>query len=121
MRTYVLPQKDKDGTIVGGIELIHISEFASIAHRSIPSTRRLIEEGNKIRKLKAYRDKSRLMIPVVELYGYPLINAGHSDFERNIYHYNEQGERVLCPECSYGNKCEKRRIADELELPEGDK
>lgn len=111
-----------------GIDMIHIAEFADITHRSIQSTRHLVEEGNVIRKMKFFRDRSRIMIPIAELYGYPLVKAGHSNYERAIYHYKEVQhddgictfERVLCTECSFGNKCKARREAEDLDVPKGD-
>jgi len=110
------------------VDLIHITDFAVICHRSNQSTRRLIENGNVIRKLKAFRDRSRLMIPVGEIFGYPLVKAGHSEYERAIYHYGfvqkEDGtiavERVLCKECSFGQPCAARRYIEDLDVPAGD-
>lgn len=112
-----------------GIDMMHITDFTTLAHRSNQSTRHLIEDGNVIRKMKFFRDRSRLMIPVAELFGYPLVKPGHSEYERAIYHYNivtkEDGtqdiERILCTECSFGNMCEARKVAEELIVPEGDK
>lgn len=109
---------------IHGIPMIHISEFSRITHRSIQSTRHLIEDGNVVRKMKFFRDRSRLMIPVAEIEGYPLVQAGHSEYERAIYHYNlVNGDyiRTICPDCSYGNYCTAREVAEELEVPEGDK
>lgn len=114
---------------INNIEVIHIAEFASITHRSIQSTRALIEKGNVVRKLKFYRDRSRLMIPVVELFGYPLVKVGHSEGVRQIFHYTEvtkdNGEKVfekqLCTACTFDTGCEARKIADALVMPEGDK
>ena len=122
-----MPKQFKDCKVytIHGIDMIHIAEFAEIAHRSIQSTRHLIEDGNKVRKMKFFRDRSRLMIPVKELWGYPLIDQGHTALQRNIYHYvlNEDGEitRELCKECSFDNQCEARREAEELIVPEGDR
>lgn len=117
--------KDCKTYTLKGIEMIHIAEFAEITHRSIQSTRHLIEDGNKVRKLKFFRDRSRLMIPVIEITGYPLIDPGYTDLQRNIYHYmpDENGDLVktLCKECTFGNQCEARRTAEELVVPEGDK
>lgn len=114
---------------IHGIEMIHIAEFAQITHRSIQSTRHLINEGNVVRKMKFFRDRSRLMIPTKEIYGYPLVLAGHTEFNRAIYHYAEvqqedgslKFERVLCKQCSYGEMCDARKTAEELIVPEGDK
>lgn len=107
------------------IEMMHITDFTTLTHRSNQSTRHLIEDGNTIRKLKFFRDRSRLMIPVAELWGYPLIQPGHSGYKRDIYHYkNVDGEikKVLCEQCTFGTEwCAERKIAEELVMPEGDK
>lgn len=112
-----------------GIEMMHITDFTTLTHRSNQSTRHLIENGNVIRKMKFFRDRSRLMIPVAELFGYPLVRPGHSEYERAIYHYDivtkEDGtkdiDRVFCKECSYGSMCAARKTAEEMIVPEGDK
>lgn len=122
-----MPKQLKDCKIytIHGIEMIHIAEFAEITHRSIQSTRHLIEDGNKVRKLKSFRDRSRLMIPIAEIQGYPLIDPGYTDLQRNIYHYmpDENGDLVktLCKECTFGGFCEARQKADSLIVPGGDK
>lgn len=107
------------------IAMIHISEFAQITGRSIQSTRHLIEDGNKVRKMKFFRDRSRLMIPLTELWGYPLVDAGYCSGPRNVYHYVRQEDgtlkRELCQECSFGEGCDARKTADALVVPEGDK
>jgi hypothetical protein len=109
-----------------GIDYIHISEFAELTNRSIQATRHLIADGNSVRKLKAFRDRSRLMIPVTELTGYPFTNQGASN-PKEIYHYvfNEDGKTMykkLCEKCSYSQDvCEERAKADSVVVPEGDK
>ena len=112
-----------------GIDMMHITDFTTLTHRSNQATRHLIEKGNVIRKMKFFRDRSRLMIPVAELFGYPLVKPGHSEYERAIYHYNivtkEDGTKgigkVFCKECSYGNMCAARKTVEEMIVPEGDK
>lgn len=110
--------------IIEDIPMIHISEFCRLEGRSIQSARYLIEKGNSIRKLKYFRDRSRLMIPIIEIEGYPYTNRGYLSSESEVYHYrkNESGiyERFLCKECSYGSPCQKRIAADALIVPEGD-
>ena len=110
---------------LGDLEMVHIAEFANITHRTIQSTRVLIERGNTVRKLKYYRDRSRLMIPVKELYGFPLVQAGHSVGIRQIFHYavvDGEYQKVLCEKCTYTTEwCDARREAEELVVPEGDK
>ena len=123
------PLKQAKSYTLQGIDMMHITDFTTLTHRSNQSTRHLIEDGNVIRKMKFFRDRSRLMIPVAEMFGYPLVKPGHSEFERAIYHYSivtkEDGtqdiERVLCKECSYGNICAARKEAEEMIVPEGDK
>lgn len=110
---------------MNGIDMIHISEFARITNRSVRSTRHLIEDGNSIRKMKFFRDRSRLMIPVAEIFGYPLTDKGYATGLRNIYHYvleNDQFVKVLCKRCTFEDEpCECRKVAENLVVPEGDK
>lgn len=112
---------------IHGIEMIHIAEFAQLTGRSIQSTRHLVEDGNKVRKLKFFRDRSRLMIPVKELWGFPLIDAGYCSGPRSIYHYVKNADgtisKELCQECSFGadSSCKVRQEAENLIVPEGDK
>lgn len=115
--------------IIQGIPMIHISSFAYALNRSVTSTRRLVEKGNNIRKLKAFRDRSRIMIPLAELEGFPFLESGPNN-KRNIYHYvpiKAEGakdaytyKKVLCEKCTYGDGCEKRKEAEELICPKGD-
>ena len=110
-----------------GIEMIHIAEFAKITNRSIQSTRHLIYDHIGIRLMKHFRDRSRVMIPVAELYGFPLTDKGTvAAGVRNIYHYrlSEDGkfEKTLCEQCTFTNEpCPERKAADDLVVPEGDK
>lgn len=110
---------------LSNIDMVHISEFTRVTGRSNQSTRRLIEQGNVIRKMKFYRDRSRLMIPVAELHGYPFVQAGHSSAERMIFHYvrvdEDKYEKQLCKACTFGEMCEERKAAEVLDVPEGDR
>lgn len=110
---------------MNGIEMIHIAEFARITHRSIQSTRHLIYDHIGIRTMKFFRDRSRLMIPVAELYGFPLTDQGPAVGLRNIYHYklvDGQFQKVLCEKCTFSDRfCAERQAAEDLVVPEGDK
>ena len=110
---------------IQGVDMIHIGEFAAALSRSITSTRHLVEDGNKVRKLKAFRDRSRLMIAAAEITGFPFTNGGPHNLDGFIFHYRklegERYERYFCPECTFGNKCEARNTADAIIMPEGDK
>lgn len=110
---------------INGIDMIHITEFAELTQRSVQSTRYLIEKGNAIRKLKFFRDRSRLMIPLTELKGFPLSEPGHASAGKIISHYklDENGIYVkeVCNTCTYSSSfCEDRKQAEELEVPLGD-
>lgn len=109
---------------IEGIDVIHITEYANLCHRTVTSTRHLLEDGNNIRRMKYFRDRSRLLIPVAEITGYPLTDSGPGNMDK-IYHYmkNEETgeyERKLCTECTFGNKCKARQAADNLVMPIGD-
>lgn len=110
---------------IHGIEMIHISEFARITGRSIQSTRHLTIDHIAMRTMKFFRDRSRLMIPVKELYGFPLTDKGPAAGVRNIYHYKlVDGKfiKTLCEQCTFGTEwCPERKAAEELVVPEGDK
>ena len=110
---------------IHGIEMIHIAEFARITGRSIRSTRHLVEDHVAIRLMKFFRDRSRIMIPVKELYGFPLTDKGPATGLRNIYHYklvDGKFEKVLCHQCTFGDHwCPERQAAEDLVVPEGDK
>lgn len=112
-----------------GIAFIHIADFAYALNRSVTSTRRLVERGNRIRKLKAMRDRSRLMIPVTEMTGYPFVSSGPGK-EKKVFHYipvkaeGAEGaviyKKAFCEKCTYGEGCETRKEADKLVCPKGD-
>ena len=108
------------------IPMIHIAEFAQITHRSIQSTRHLIYDHIGVRTMKFFRDRSRVMIPVAELYGFPLTDKGTvAAGIRNIYHYklvDGEFQKVLCEKCTFSTGwCTERKAAEELVVPEGDK
>lgn len=117
---------------INGILYLHIQDFAKVTHRSPQSVRHLIEDGNSVRRLKAFRDRSRLMVPLTELAGYPFVNHGKQLNGKDIYHYKadvaireavEQGvemSREFCPECTFGQKCLERELADSIIIPQGD-
>lgn len=72
---------------IGEYEYIHIQDFADITGRSKQAIRRLIEDGNSMRRMKSLRDKSRLLIPLLELAGFPFVKQGKQMSGRDIYHY----------------------------------
>ena len=109
---------------IQGIEMIHIAEAANLWGLCKPWIRHMIEEGNTVRKMKFYRDRSRLMIPVAEIEGYPFTERGKQTLGTTIYHYrfkDGKWERYVCEKCTYTDKqCDSRRKAEELVVPKGD-
>lgn len=110
---------------INDIDCMHIRDAAALWHRSIPSIRYLIENGNSIRPLAHIRVGSRLYIPKFEITGYPFCLSGPGAV-KDVYHYvlNEEGEYVkkLCPECTFGQGCSAANEAatKAKELPTGD-
>lgn len=72
---------------IDGVDYIHIQKFVDLIDRSQQSTRRLIRDGNTSRRLKALRDRSRLLIAITEIVGYPFVNHGRQVAGHDIYHY----------------------------------
>lgn len=107
------------------IPLMHIRDVSENLGLSKQWLRHLILEGNIIRRMKFYRDRSRLMIPVAELEGFPFLDKGKPTIGVQIYHYvfRKGGwVREICKTCSYTEEfCEARKKAEELVVPEGDK
>lgn len=127
---------------INGEQYLHIQSFVDLIDRRQQSTRHLIYDGNSVRRLKATRDRSRILIPVKELIGYPFINQGKQLNGKDVYHYkpfNKENEEVLdidkalaesdtewrksniewrrcfCELCTYTlEKCERRRDAEAL-------
>lgn len=112
-----------------GIPMIHIQEVSKLIGMCLQGLRHLIIDGNVVRKMKSYRDKSRLMIPIAEIEGYPFIERGRQAGSVGVvihhYRFNKQTgsfERYPCQVCSYTNDfCFARQRAEELNVPEGDK
>ena len=99
------------------IEYAYILDVVEEYGCSVQSLRYLIKEGNVVRKMKAIRDRGRILIPVKELQGFPFVRRGSALGSREIYHYDSEGNKVLCTACSFTNKfCESRIIADSLNV-----
>ncbi len=108
-----------------GIPMMHVREVSESLGLSKQWLRRLMLDGNVIRKMKFYRDRSRLMIPIAELEGFPFLDKGKPTIGVQIYHYvfkNGEWVREICKTCSYTEElCEARKKAEALVVPEGDK
>ena len=127
---------------IEGKGYIHIQPFSKSIDLAQQFIRKLIEQGNCVRRMHAIRDNSRYMIPTKELVGFPFVNQGRQVNGRDIYHYvpfdrnnkevtdiddairrtnvedpraNEiEWRRCFCEECTYKPEhCERRRQADD--------
>ena len=93
-----------------GIEVMHIQAFCEAVHQTYPTVRALLFRKN--RPLKHFRDGATVWIPCAEVHGYPFTRG------TKVYHYNDEGQRVFCPECTFGMKCKAAREAEVLQMPE---
>lgn len=99
------------------IPMVHISRFSAIVGLTIPTARNLIlresvEQWDKRRPLKVFRDGSTIWVPLAEVTGYPFHKGDR------VYHFTEDGERVLCEQCSFNTEpCDKNKQAMDIELP----
>lgn len=98
--------------VVDGVEVIHISEFASRVHLNQATVRNMLARqekgtvaGTRFRRaLKYIRDDNTVWIPVSEVEEYPFIKG------TNCYHFDAKTqERKLCLECTMGNGCQRNR------------
>lgn len=88
-----------------GIEYLDIHEYAYMAHITVAAVRAAIEQGNRVRKLKAIRNGLRYYIPLSEYYIYPYINKGKG--KDVVKHFTKEGELVICEACTEGTRCIK--------------
>lgn len=100
------------------IPVVHISRFAALVGLTIPTARNLIDrescsEWDKRRPLKVFRDGSTIWVPKAEVEGYPFHKGD------KVYHFTEQGERVLCEQCTFNTEpCSNNQAAQAIELPQ---
>jgi hypothetical protein len=128
---------------INGMEMLTVTKFAQLIHRSDSSIRRLLAYGNRYRKLKKLVIDGKPFIPLSELEKYPFTFQGRIRKLQDdiVYHYiidvNEKtGLRVEhtdwycstanpircdlnCAECSFGRQVErvvsKDIVEDKLE------
>lgn len=98
-------------------QYVTISAASHILGRTVNSIRRLVLQGNSIRRMKALRDGSKFLIPVKEIYGFPFLAPGHNNTDL-IYHFDKETESfVTCDVCSYTPEfCSYRFEAESLKI-----
>lgn len=89
--------------IIDDKEYITIKEFSRLTNRTTSSSRYLILDGNKIRKLKAVLIDSTYFIEKDELYKFPFTDKGR--YAQSVYHYDKDLNLKLCTACSEGLIC----------------
>lgn len=89
-----------------GVEYIDIHEYAHMTHRTVAAVRASIEQGNRVRKMRAIRVGSHYYVLKDEYYVFPYINKGKG-IDR-VYHFGSDGELHLCERCTNGGgRCTK--------------
>ena len=89
-----------------GVEYVDIHEYAHMTQRTVAAVRASIEQGNRVRKMRAIRNGSRYYIPLDEFHVYPYINKGKG--VDRVYHFNKDGQFILCEVCTNGGgRCPK--------------
>lgn len=89
-----------------GKEYIDIHVYAAMTRRTVAAIRASIEQGNRVRKMRAIRCGSRYYILKDEFFVFPYINKGKG-IDR-VYHFEEDGELHLCEQCTNGGgRCPK--------------
>ena len=130
---------DIETVYINGVEMLTVSKFAQIIHRSESSVRRLLSYGNRYRRLKKLVLDGKPFIPFSELEKYPFTFQGRIRKEQNdvVYHYVidstvKDGIRVEhtdwycgtsnpvrcdlnCPECTFGMQVERVVSDDTIE------
>ena len=61
-----------------------VKQFALLTNRTEQSVRRLINEGNRVRKLFSKKIGHTILVPHGELVAFPFTVSGHAE---QIYHY----------------------------------
>lgn len=89
-----------------GREYIDIHTYAAMTQRSVAAVRASIEQGNRVRKMRAIKVRSSYFVLKDEYHVFPYINKGKG-IDR-VYHFGSDGELHLCERCTDGGgRCTK--------------
>jgi hypothetical protein len=80
-------------TVIDGVELVTVGQFAFLVNRTEQTVRNLFTKGNSVRKLKVKYVCGRPMIPYEEYTKFPFTGTGKYPL-RDIYHYTKEGDIV---------------------------
>lgn len=78
---------------LNGERYFNVKSFAIATKRSEQNVRFLMSYGNRIRKLKVEYIMGKPLIPYSELTEFPFTVSGR--FNREVYHYNEDGDPIV--------------------------
>jgi hypothetical protein len=74
---------------IAGIDYLSIKEFAAWTRHSKQAIRKLIETGNRIRKLQSIKDGVHTYIPFYEIADFPFCNQ-----RGEVYHFDKHNPGV---------------------------
>ena len=88
-----------------------IHEFAYTLHKTVPTIRHLIFDGNIFGKLPAEQDENKgWHIDKEQLYIFPFIQPGYQKNPK-VYHYTDGKGLTECERCSLHLRCD--RVTDD--------
>lgn len=76
---------------IDNIPYITVESFAIRTNRKQETIRKLVRQGNAIRKLKAIKLRNYLLIPESEIYDYPFVEPGKIGKEIHYHRYKKDG------------------------------
>ena len=77
--------------IIDNIPYITVESFAIRVNRKQETIRKLIRNGNSMRKLKAIKHRYYYLIPESELYDFPFVEPGRVGLEIHYHQYRKDG------------------------------
>ena len=86
-----MPMASDHIRFIDGIPHITVESFALRTNRQQETIRKLIRNGNAIRRLTAVKYNSYYLIPESELYDYPFVEPGKVGLEIRYHQYRKDG------------------------------
>jgi len=69
---------------IENVEVLTVAQFATLAHRSVTTIRRMIYQGNQYRKLQTIHVMSKTLVPFSEFLNYPFTTQGRD--QKGAFH-----------------------------------
>ena len=80
---------------LNGVHYVTVETYANLTHRSQEQIRRLIRNGNTIRRLLAIKQTNHYLIPIDEVFDYPFVEPGRIGKIIKYHRYNRDGTLSL--------------------------